>query len=188
MQALLSLKSPSKHMADGQVVAVNVLDPREIALSVGAETPLMQSAVAIINRSPANLSANSALFSAPNDKFRCPKDHALNERKHQQKVQNWQALFSTTDPFPASAGAGRADSGAEVENEKNARAAVCPVLLIRKEAETMRFNTRAHQLSGWDVVVPAAWGGVVFAALQLRGGAAVVGVEEMEHLQAKCGM
>jgi hypothetical protein len=135
----------------------------------------------LINKRPASLGDSSSLFGAAQDKFCCPKDHLLNGQKHKQKVQNWHALFATTEPFPS---ATSADSAA---GTKNAPAAVCPMLLIRQEAESRRFHTRVHQLSGWDVLVPAAWGGVMFAALQLRGGAAVVGYEEMEHLQAKTG-
>lgn len=184
LRAVLTTKSVSKHIQDGEVVSVRVQDPRltprhsQVGGHCGAVSAPAQSSK-ILNKRPANLCADMALLNgAGHTGFR--KDHVLNAEKHDKKVRDWEGLFAATAPFPETP-----SKGADTSRSK--APATCPLLLIRKEGPVRKLHTRNHQLQGWDVLLPAEGGPTIFRALQVTGGATAVGSEEMDHLHAKAG-
>jgi len=202
LRAALSVRDVSKQFEDGDVIALSLSDPRVNAHAAeqgkGPTTNLSKhpqaELVAALKLRPSVLVGDSPLFD-DNAEFSFEAEHIFNDAKHSAKVRKWESLFKTTSPFGAEASSAAAASTSASALEGTAANRSCklissdnlPVLLIRKATPFRHFRTQKHRLSGWDIVLPAVWGSLVFRHLQLRGGAAAVGSEEMDHLLAKSG-
>ena len=193
-RAVMSVRDVSKHFEDGDVVSLNLRDPRlntvpiKTLLESQPKTPQAEQ-VAALKRRPAELAADSPLYHN-NTIYGFQSEHPFNQAKHTEKVRRWESLFKTTQPFGEATNETVADSQAgsvSSESAPTVPGTTCPVLFIRKCTPFRSFKTQKHRLSGWDIVLPQAWDALVFRTLQLRGGAAAVGSEEMDHLLAKSG-
>eukprot|EP01032_Pedospumella_encystans_P033030 gene33030-37310_t len=187
LRAALGVRDLSKHFQDGDVISLNLADPRittttpaaaQVTKTAQDEDPKQKQRelVAALKLRPDLMAATSSLFDHHKE-HSFETEHEFNKAKHTAKVRKWESLFKTTTPFTTTA-----------EVATNASPAILPVLLIRKATPMRSFKTQKHRLSGWDILLPAVWGSLVFRHLQLRGGAAAVGSEEMDHLLAKSGI
>lgn len=208
LSTLLGVRNVSNVWPDGKVIAVSIKDPRLVAWrtpasgfeGVGAgaaDTKAKQRKVsAQLAHPPADLTS-SPLFQE-NWAFQFKHEHDLNSEKHADKVTKWEGLFQTTTPFavlspPPSVATGVADiatatAGARAPNQRIVPPQVCPLWIVRKHSAARSHKTHKHCMVGFDIILPAAWGSLLFQTLQLRCGAAAVGSEEMDHLRAKAGM
>lgn len=185
LRAVLGVRDLSKHFEDGDVITLNLADPRRtssVCMKPEKSEQSQRDLVSALKLRPNHLAADSVLFDN-NAEFAFETEHEFNKTKHSAKVRKWESLFNTTSPFPtAEAASSNPDS-----TQSSCNIAVLPVLLIRKATPMRSFKTQKHRLSGWDIVLPAVWCPLVFRHLQQRGGAAAVGCEEMDHLLAKSG-
>lgn len=185
LRATLGVRDLSKHFQEGDVISLNLADPRittttpaaQVTKTAQDEDPKQKQRemVAALKLRPDLMAATSALFDHHKD-HSFETEHEFNKAKHTAKVRKWESLFKTTTPITTTA-----------EVATSTSPAILPVLLIRKATPMRSFKTQKHRLSGWDILLPAVWGSLVFRHLQLRGGAAAVGSEEMDHLLAKSG-
>jgi len=189
LRAALGVRDLSKHFQDGDVISLDLTDPRVLnSAAQFKKTPQEENTkqsqrgmVAALKLRPDLLAATSALYD-PHREHTFEPEHEFNKAKHAAKVRKWESLFKTTTPFTTT------EVAAQVTNTAgSASPAALPVLLIRKSTPMRSFKTQKHRLSGWDIVLPAVWGSLVFRHLQQQGGAAAVGSEEMDHLLAKSG-
>ncbi len=190
LRAALGVRDLSKHFQDGDVISLDLSDPRvsnstaQIKKTPQEEGNTKQSqreTVAALKLRPDLLAATSALYD-PHREHTFEPEHEFNKAKHAAKVRKWESLFKTTTPFTTTEVAAQNSNIATSTSP-----ATLPVLLIRKATAMRSFKTQKHRLSGWDIVLPAVWGSLVFRHLQQHGGAAAVGCEEMDHLLAKSG-
>lgn len=187
LRAALGVRDLSKHFQDGDVISLDLADPR--TTTPAKKTPQeeentkqsQREMVAALKLRPDRLAATSALFD-PHREHAFEPEHEFNKAKHAAKVRKWEGLFKTTTPFTTTEVAAQNSNIATSTSP-----ATLPVLLIRKATPMRSFKTQKHRLSGWDIVLPAVWSSLVFRHLQQRGGAAAVGCEEMDHLLAKSG-
>lgn len=190
MSSLKTEADPTAVAAVPSNVVAGVVDGKDLQRKVSAQ----------FARRPADLTV-SPLFQ-DHTTFQFKAEHEVNAEKHAAKVSRWEELFQATTPFaPLSPPAVAAtSSGAGVSVAANLRTQqgkaapfvvpdhTCPLWITRKYSAARSHKTHKHSMEGFDITLPAAWGSVLFQTLQLRGGAAAVGSEEVDHLCAKAGI